>query len=89
MSGGNNCCKQSDVLLCHLKRVNYATAVIKKALYKHPKITSPDIYGWTIKDKVVSVQYETLSPIFSRVYVLWLQEEHVQKQPNVFAWCIN
>ena len=39
-----------DALLCHLKRVSYATAVIKSSLIQSPAIPSPDRHGWTLED---------------------------------------
>jgi len=52
-----------DVLLCHLKRVNYATAVIKKALYQHPNLPSPDGYGWKIVDGFLDIEWMLRKPI--------------------------
>ena len=53
-----------NALLCHLKRVNYVTAVIKKSLIPCPVIPSPcEDYGWIIKDGVLQIQWMLRKPV--------------------------
>ena len=52
-----------DALLCHLKRVFYATAVIKSSLIQSPAIPSPDGHGWTLEDGKLEIQWMLRQPI--------------------------
>ena len=52
-----------DVLLCHLKCVNYATAVIIRALLPNPNVLTPDGYGWYLEDDILQVQWMLRKPI--------------------------
>ena len=53
-----------DVLLCHLKRVNYVTAIIKRSLKPFPKIPKPgEVYGWVFEDGTLNVQWMLRNPI--------------------------
>ena len=52
-----------DALLCHLKRVDYVTAVIKKSLTPCPVTPSPcEDYGWIIKDGLLQIQWMLWKP---------------------------
>ena len=53
----------ADALLCHCKRVSYATAVIKRALMRDPG--TPGIneeFKWSVKEDVLKVQWLLLPP---------------------------
>lgn len=47
----------SDALLCHCKRVNYVTKVIKSSLNADVDVPSPDGYGWHIVDGKLEIQW--------------------------------
>ena len=49
-------------LLYHLKRVNYATAVIKRALLQHPNVPGPNGYGWQVEEDVLLIQWILRKP---------------------------
>ncbi len=52
----------SDVLLMHLKRVTYVTAVVKRSLMRNPNIPGPDGYGWKIEDDSLTIDWVLLPP---------------------------
>ena len=52
-----------DVLLCHLKRVCYATKIAKSSLVRCPAIPSPDGYGWKLEDGELKVEWMIRQPI--------------------------
>ena len=52
-----------DALLCHLKRANYATAVVKCALEQFPNIPGPDGHGWIVEEGILQVQWMLRNPI--------------------------
>ena len=51
-----------DALLCHLKRVSYVTAIIKRSLDCYPDIPDPDGYGWTTSEEGISIVWMLRSP---------------------------
>ena len=51
-----------DALLCHCKRVSYATAIIKKSLTQFPNIPGPDGYGWMQEGNALKVQWMLRKP---------------------------
>ena len=58
-------------LLCHCKRVSYVTLVIKKSLENHPEVPSPhDVYGWTIEDGKLEIQWMASPPAPEQVLQL-------------------
>lgn len=52
-----------DALLCHLKRVNYATAVVKCALQQFPVIPGPNGYGWITEGGELKIQWMLRNPV--------------------------
>ena len=53
-----------DALLCHMKRVNYVTAVIKSSLTPSPFIPMPcEDYGWIVKDGKLQIQWMLRKPV--------------------------
>ena len=54
----------SNALLCHMKRVNYVTAVVKASIFNcNPIIPCPDGYGWIIKDDVLNIVWMLNKPV--------------------------
>ena len=51
-----------DALLCHLKRVTYATAMIKKSLEATFQIPSPHEKGWFVNDDTLEIQWMLRDP---------------------------
>ena len=49
-----------DALLC--KRVSYVTAIIKRSLQASPSIPSPNGYGWTLSNGILSVTWMLRKP---------------------------
>ena len=47
----------ADALLCHCKRVSYATAIIKQSLISNPVIPSlGKEFGWSIENDSLEIQ---------------------------------
>ena len=52
-----------DALLCHCKRVSYATAIIKQSLVSNPVIPSlGKEFGWSIENDSLETQWMLLPP---------------------------
>ena len=53
----------ADALLCHCKRVSYATAIIKQSLVSNPVIPSlGKEFGWSIENGSLEIQWMLLPP---------------------------
>ena len=52
-----------DVLLYHLKRVNYATAIVKRSLVQFPNVPCPDEHGWEFVDGKLEIKWMIRSPL--------------------------
>ena len=51
-----------DALLCHCKRVSFATAMVKKSLYPFGDVPDPDGYGWSMIDDKLEIQWILRDP---------------------------
>ena len=51
-----------DALEKHTKRANFQAAIWRRALEADPRVPSPDGYGWTITDGIISIDWMSLPP---------------------------
>lgn len=51
-----------DALIKHTQRANFQAAIWRRALEADPSTPSPDGYGWTITDGIISIDWMSLPP---------------------------
>ena len=51
-----------DALLCHLKRVSYATAIVKLSLQQFPPVPTPNGCGWELKEGELEIVWMLPKP---------------------------
>ena len=60
-----------DALFCHMKRVNYVTAVVKNSLIEtNPIIPCPDGYSWTLNNDILEIVWMLDKPASDEIIEL-------------------